>query len=402
MKKALKVYFFYAIATAILFQMVFTVSLLYFVQVAKLDPLQMVLVGTVLEAGIFLFEIPTGIVADVYSRRLSTIIGVFLIGLGFIVEGAWPLFVPLLLSQFLWGVGWTFTSGAVQAWISDEIGESEANPAFMRSTQISQVGAFFGILLAVSLGSIHLAVPIVASGALFFLLGFVLILVMPEDGFHPTPAEERNTWQHMGDTLRRGFGMIRVRPALVGILLIGLFFGVYSEGYDRLWTPFILERFTFPTWFGMTQVVWFGVIDAVGMLLTAGATGLLQQRVNLSQTRAVASAMAGCSLLLVLCLFLFPLSRSLGIALALIWGISVLRQTVSPLYTAWVNHRLDPQSRATVLSMSSQVDALGQIGGGPIVGVIAKSAGLAAGLLASAGMLAPVLGLFGWQLRKEE
>ena len=66
---------------------VFAANQLYRVQTVGLDPLQLVLVGTTLEVTAFLFEIPTGVVADVYSRRLSVVIGTFLFGLGFLVEG---------------------------------------------------------------------------------------------------------------------------------------------------------------------------------------------------------------------------------------------------------------------------------------------------------------------------
>jgi hypothetical protein len=72
-------------------------------------------VGTTLEGCIFLFEVPTGVVADVYSRRLSIIIGFFLIGAGFIVEGSFPVFGAVLLSQVFWGIGYTFTSGATES-----------------------------------------------------------------------------------------------------------------------------------------------------------------------------------------------------------------------------------------------------------------------------------------------
>ena len=64
--------------------LVWTAMMVYQVQVVGLSALQLVLVGTTMEVTAFLFEIPTGIVADVYSRRLSTIIGVFLLSvLGF-------------------------------------------------------------------------------------------------------------------------------------------------------------------------------------------------------------------------------------------------------------------------------------------------------------------------------
>jgi DHA3 family tetracycline resistance protein-like MFS transporter len=71
-----------------------TVAAIYRIDLAALDPLELVLVGTVLELSVFLFEIPTGVVADVYSRRLSIAIGLLLTGVGFAVEAARPIPMP--------------------------------------------------------------------------------------------------------------------------------------------------------------------------------------------------------------------------------------------------------------------------------------------------------------------
>ncbi|HBJ31140.1 MAG TPA: MFS transporter, partial [Dehalococcoidia bacterium] len=89
-----------------------TMAAVYRITEAGLNPLELILVGTALEAAVFLFEIPTGVVADVFSRRLSLIIGFALIGAGIMLEGAFPLFGTILLAQAVWGVGYTFTSGA--------------------------------------------------------------------------------------------------------------------------------------------------------------------------------------------------------------------------------------------------------------------------------------------------
>ena len=107
-----RTYFAYNGAWAFLSALTFTLSMVYYVRDAGLDPLQMVLVGTTLELACFLFEIPTGIVADLYSRRLSVIIGVALIGAGFLLQGLVPAFLAILAAQVLWGLGYTFTSGA--------------------------------------------------------------------------------------------------------------------------------------------------------------------------------------------------------------------------------------------------------------------------------------------------
>ena len=143
---AYSVYLFSEFTVALLFSMIFTVDAVYQVSMVGLNALQLVLVGTTLEVAAFVFEIPTGVVADVFSRRLSIIIGMFIMGLGFVVEGSFPFFAPILLAQVLWGLGYTFTSGATEAWIADEVGEERSGQAFLRAGQIGTIGSLIGIV----------------------------------------------------------------------------------------------------------------------------------------------------------------------------------------------------------------------------------------------------------------
>lgn len=140
---------------ALLFSLAYTIYGLYAVQAATLGPLELTLVGTIMELAIFLTEVPTGMVADLYSRRLSVILGLCIIGTGIAVLGAVPTFWCIALGSVLWGVGGTFISGAHQAWLADEIGEVEAAPVYLRATQLSQVGGLVGIPLSVALASIY-------------------------------------------------------------------------------------------------------------------------------------------------------------------------------------------------------------------------------------------------------
>ena len=178
-------------ASAFFTTIIVTLNSVYQLQVAHLNPLQLVLVGTVLEISCFLTQVPTGVLADVYSRRLAIIIGIFLIGVGFILEGAIPRFETILLAQVIWGIGATFTDGADSAWITDEIGEERVGNAFLRASQIGQVAALVAIPISVALGSERLNLPILLGGGLYLLLGVFLIVFMPEQGFKPTPRENR-------------------------------------------------------------------------------------------------------------------------------------------------------------------------------------------------------------------
>jgi DHA3 family tetracycline resistance protein-like MFS transporter len=399
---AARVFLLIEAVTSLLFGMIFTISSLYQVSTANLSALQLVLVGTVLELSIFVFEVPTGVVADLVSRRLSVIIGFFLIGAGFILEGALPIFWTILLAQILWGVGYTFTSGATQAWITDEIGEDAAGPIFLRASQISGLAGLLGIPLGVVLGRSQINLPLLIGGSLFAGLAVFLILFMPEDGFTPTPQGEHNTWQSMLHTLRGGLAMVRRRPALWNILLIGLFFGLYSEGYDRLWVKHLTDNLLTPGGIQVEPVVLLGAINAGGTLLAIAATELVRRRLDTTNPNAIARMMMAASALMVAGLIAFAQARSLVLAIGMIWLIDVFRSINSPLYTTWVNQRLDPQVRATVLSMSSQVDAIGQITSGPALGMVGSLVSVRAAITASGLLLAPILGLFVRALRMPE
>jgi DHA3 family tetracycline resistance protein-like MFS transporter len=224
---------------ALFFGLVFNVNMVYQATVAHLTPLQLVLIGTILESSVFLFEIPTGVLADVKSRRLSVIIGYFLIGAGFLVEGSAPVFWAIALAQVQWGIGYTFTSGATQAWIADEIGAAEGpevdvGQVFLRGAQMNRIGGLIAIPISVGLGSLILTLPILLGGALMILLAFFLIAAMSEHGFTPTPSAERTTWAMMRKTVGDARGLIRRQPLLLSVLVIGVFYGLYSEAFDRV------------------------------------------------------------------------------------------------------------------------------------------------------------------------
>ena len=371
--------------------MMFVVTSLYEATIAGLTPVQLILVGTALELSAFVFEVPTGIVADVYSRRLSIIIGYMLMGAGFLIEGFFPSFLPILLAQVIWGLGYTFTSGATQAWITDEVGEEDANKLFLRGTQIGLFASLIGMGASMLVGANNVALPLRVGSLGVMLIGITLAFIMPETGFHPTPREDRNTWQHMWHTFNQGVKAVRSKPRLMNIVFIGLFYGLYSEGFDRLWVKHLLDTFELPLIFGNNQVAFFAVLRVAGTLLTILAVRFVEKRVDSTSPLAIGRAVLVVTGTISVALLGFALSPLLLLSLSLYLVISVLRNVQIPLQTAWVNQKLDSQVRATVHSMFGQVDAIGQVMGGPIFAVIASVGSAVASLVTSGLLLTPAL-----------
>ena len=395
------VYYIIGGMTSFAFSMAVTVFSLYYVTKVGLNPLELVLVGTVVEATCFLCEIPTGVVADTYSRRLSIIIGIFLTGIAFGMQGLAPQYWLILLAQVVWGVGATFISGADGAWITDEVGVERVGQVFLRNSQVSQVAGVLGVLASVGLATIELAWPFLLSGAVFLALGVFLIIAMPERGFKPLPRGERTSWQSMRGTFGDGVKAVRGRPILLTILAVGFFMGAASEGYDRLRDAHLLTQFTFPTFGNFAPVVWFGIISLVGQILAFLTVTVFRKQVREGVTNpaSIARMLLVAQGLQIIVVLTFALAGYFWLALAALWLKTMLGSVIDPLYQTWLNQHIPSEVRATVLSMNSQTDAFGQIAGGPGVGAIGAAFTTRAAIGLAGLLLSPALLLYARVIR---
>jgi DHA3 family tetracycline resistance protein-like MFS transporter len=142
-------------------------------------------------AGLFCSRVPTGIVADTYSRRLSLIIGYLGTGAAWVAVGLASAPWLIIALWAFWGFSYTFTSGAEQAWITDEVGMERVGMVFLRGARFGQAGAVIGLLLQVAVGSASLRAGVILGGAFTIACGLAAILFMPETGFVRRPREER-------------------------------------------------------------------------------------------------------------------------------------------------------------------------------------------------------------------
>lgn len=403
MREANRAWMMFVLLSTIGTTMVFTVNMVYQAQTVGLNPLQLVLVGTVLEISCFLFEVPTGIVADVYSRKLSIIIGAFLIGFGLMIEGLIPTFGGVLVSQVIWGIGATFHSGATDAWLADEIGEKQMGQAILRAQQLSKIAVFFAIIASVAIAVVNIQVAIVLGGAINVVNALYLIFRMPERGFKPAPREERQTWKAMAQTVRTSTRIVRGSPILLMLVAITLMYGAFSESFDRLYTPHLLDNITFPLVAGLTlpAVVWFGLINIAGLPIDAAFTEVIRRRVKTDSAPHIARALRILTVLLGLGVLLFAFSGSFWVAVAAMYLVGSVRGVYMPLRSTWINQGLEPSVRATVLSTVSQADAIGQIGGGPVVGWVGTVFGLRSALSFGALLLTPILLLLTRSVRRQ-
>jgi MFS transporter, DHA3 family, tetracycline resistance protein len=359
---------------------------LYYITVAHLDPLQLVLVGTALETSYFIWEIPTGVLADTFSRRLSVIAGTGIIGIAWMGQGLVPFFVAIAGFEILRGLGEAFTHGATEAWVAGEVGDNALDALFLRETQLTQVAGFVGLPVGVLLATFDLRIPIVLGGALGLALAVLLLFVMPER--HHPRRDAFTTWRATVGTARRGLSAVRTSGLLVALLGAEFFWGAASEGSDRLSDAHLLLDLHFPP-FGITPVVAFGTLSLAATIVIIVTAHLTRRVVRGLDERVVSRALVGLQLVRVAGRAAFAIAPTWALALVPYFFESVIRASFYPLFNAWLIRRTDEEVRATVLSTTSVSNALGQVGGGPVSGAIGNLYGIPAALLSSAALLFP-------------
>jgi DHA3 family tetracycline resistance protein-like MFS transporter len=382
--------------------LILTILAVYYIAAVGMNPLQLVLVGTVFESAIVLFEVPTGVVADTFSRRLSVIIGMLILGAALVLEGLVPLVVAVMVAEAIGGVGETFLSGATDAWLADEIGEEQVGRVYVRAAQINRVVGIAGMLVSAGLATIQLNLPVVLGGGLFLALGLFLMICMPERGFQPTPRGARTTWQAMFTTFREGAAMVRASPVLLALLAVNLFAGAAGEGFDKLWEAHILLDLSLPTLGAIKPVVWFGIINSGTTVVSLLVIAILRRRLDAVSRKPVATARAllVINILLVCSVIIFGLAGNFRLAFGALVVKAVLSSLGDPLYRTWLIQQTSPRVRATVLSISSQSHALGETAGGPLVGAIATVFSLRVALVVAGMLLAPVAALYARTMRR--
>lgn len=342
-------------------------------------------------AGQVIFEVPTGVVADTRGRRLSFLLGAAtLLFSTLLYLLMWQIHAALwgwAIASILLGLGFTFFSGATEAWLVDALNATgftgELESVFGRAQSVSGVAMLVGSVAGGFIAqATNLGVPYIARAAMLGVTFVVALIFMHDLGF--TPRRGANPVADVRAVLRGSIdGGLRNPPVRWLMIAAPFSAGVGFYAFYAI-QPYLLQLYGDKNAYG---------IAGLAAAMVAGAQilgGLAVPRVRrLFARRTDALILAG--IIEVLVLALIGLTGSFAVALVLVAAQSLVFALQMPLRQAFINGLIPSEQRATVLSFDSLMGSTGGIVAPLVLGRTADVYGYPASYVVSAGIQALAL-----------
>src|ERR687897_562183 len=342
-------------------------------------------------AGMVLFEVPTGFVADTVGRRASYLLGTLTLTASTLfyvllwqIEGP---FWQWAIASLLLGLGFTFFSGAVEAWLVDALTATgftgDLESVFGRGQVVTGIGMLSGSVAGGFLAEqISLGFPFVLRGGILIVMFGAAFRLMHDVGFTPEQggrplAEMRKI---ASNSIDYGWQVPAVKWLMVEALFTG---GVGIYAFYAL-QPYLLELYGDPTAYqiaGLAAAIVAGA-QVLGGVAAPRIRGLFHRRTS------ALIAMAGLS---VITLGLVGIVESFWavIGFTVAWGL--LFAATMPIRQTYLNGLIPSRQRATILSFNSMMGSSGGVWAQPVLGRAADVWGYSSSYLIGAGITALAL-----------
>jgi len=331
-------------------------------------------------------EVPTGVIADSIGRRRSILISSLVMCLGFIVYFISGSFILFILAEVLLGIGLSFASGALDAWLVDGLQDRNQllikDEVFIQKSKSRTIGTVLGCLSGSALGAIDLSLPWLASAILSVFLGLFAYINIREADF-AIKSLELNRFSQFNKKIREAILKAIMNKQLMPLMVFGAILSISFQALNMQWTVLFKNDYHF-TSFGLGLLfAAISIISALGSHYSKNLRRLINNEVLALFLSQLVTALA-----IIVCSQSFGQNLVIGSFLIHEFG----RGFIDPIKNNFVNNIVQSKERATMLSVDSMFSKsgafIGLIASGFISNVLPiRIMWLLSGILLAAGTL---------------
>ena len=362
---------------------------------AGLSFFQVFLANAAYSLGTVIFEIPTGVVADTLGRRVSFLLSVSVlavstllyVGLAQVDAGV----VAFALASVVMALGFTFYSGAMEAWVVDALNATGyrglLDRVFARGQQVTGTAMLVGTIGGGLLGQINLSLPYIVRSVLLAAVFVVAYLVMHDIGFEPRRVTRHELPAEVARNARAGVE-----------------FGWAQRPIRLLMLASLVETGFFMWAFYASQPYLLGLLDSNAVWIAGAVTaGIALSTIAGNQVVDVASRYCGRRTTLLLAAgavqttaaVVLGLAGSFWVALAALLVMTASLGVIGPVRQAYLHQLIPSEQRATVISFDSMVSGAGGVAGQVGLGALGEARAVGTAFVVGGMATAAALPLFG-------
>ena len=336
----------------------------------QINLFQIALLASIFEASILIFEMPTGLVADIYGRKISVALSAFVSLVSGILFIFFPYLFGFIIAEILNGLGETLRSGALEAWLVDSLKhegkEERVKYAFAQGTKYKTFGNLCGLILGGYWAWWNVKLVWVPFTIIFFILSIFLISKMREE-YKIEKTISDKIFPKVSAMIKKSLIVLKSQKLIFALLLLVLFSEFSFETISQYWQVHFSENLSIKTeYFGwilaISSVITFLLIDKVTRL-----SEKLKHQINSLLILQILFLLS----LLVITLTFSPIAAILFFVL-----LQCLVSFKEPIFLDLYNKHIPSEQRATLLSFQSLVGSGGEVLAGLCIGVVALRFGL--------------------------
>lgn len=337
-----------------------------FLQAEGLGYMERNLVNSVFFITLFLFEIPTGIFADLFGRKASFVLSQLIKAVGFAIYATSHTFFWFAVAEFLAAVGSTFSSGAFEAWAVDSMKhhghQGTVRPILARGQRLAQLAGIPGIWIGAWLAHYNMRYVWVWGATLYAVNGLLAWIIMREEYFRRPEVSFRHTWKGIKGIAKSSLHFGRNSAPVRLVIVFGLLQIFAVQAPNMQWTIYFGRFFT--GFFGLAVVA---TIIMVTLLVGAMIAEPIMKLLGHDEVRGMSALQIAAGVGIIAT----PLLGNLAPALIAFYLHEVARGAFMPIKNAYLQDNIPSAERATIGSLESIAHHVGGAIGLVVTGVVA-------------------------------
>lgn len=330
-----------------------------------LDRLAINLVNIFFMATLFVGELPTGALADVFGRKRACILAFIVRACGMIIYGWSHSFWAFVIAEIVCAVGLTFENGALQAWAVDRLnhcgGKHTVDMLYRRKAQLKLTGVIVGGLCGAFISNNSLALPWFYGAAVLLVTSCIAWVCMREEYFAATSYSFKGGVRALLQTMHYGLSIGIVNPAIQFLCITNLLFFFAVQAPNMFWQLYFKPH--------VTSQMQYGYIHMGALLaMVIGSTYALNIAARVgSERKTILFSLAYIGVWLAFA----GVASSAFVSIPAFMLHEIGRGLYDPIKDKYLNAHIPGEQRATLDSFQSMTRHIGSVAGLFVSGIIA-------------------------------